>query len=186
MKYITPVLKTERLILKRGTLEDYQKVYEYDFRKLRNINNEFEMVKQDLEKIKGFDTYADEVDGEFDWIVYLKENEVPIANITADRENKNIKSTELAFNMHPNYWRKGYMSEAIIKVLDFLFEYGFENVTCGYSEGNIKSKNIGEKLGFELNLIIPNAWEKDGVSITDYKAIMSKEKFNELYKPKTK
>ncbi|MBS7020733.1 MAG: GNAT family N-acetyltransferase [Firmicutes bacterium] len=184
MKYITPLLETDRLVLKRGILGDYYKVYEYDFRKLRNINNEFEMVKQNLENLKGFDTYADEEDEVFDWIVYLKENGAPIANITADRENKNIKSTEIAFNMHPDYWKNGYMSEAIIRVLEFLFEFGFENVMCGYSEGNINSKRIGDKLGFVPLLEIPNAWEKDGISITDYKTIMSKEKFKELYRTK--
>ena len=37
MMYETPQLETERLILKRGTYEDYVKVYEYDFTRLRNI-----------------------------------------------------------------------------------------------------------------------------------------------------
>ena len=52
MIYETPVLETERLMLKRGTLEDYQKVYEYDFTKLRDINGEFDFVKQDPKKNK--------------------------------------------------------------------------------------------------------------------------------------
>ena len=34
MIYETPILYTERLVLKRGTLEDLQKVYEYDMTKL--------------------------------------------------------------------------------------------------------------------------------------------------------
>ena len=182
MKYITPILETERLILKRGILEDYEKVYEYDFRKLRYINGDFELVKQDKESLEGFEVYADNTDEVFDWIVYLKDSGTPIANITADREDKTIKSTEIAFNMHPNYWKQGYMTEAIIKVLSFLFEYGFENVISGYSEGNVKSMNIGTKLGFEPYKKNDNAWLKDGVAITDYKTIMSKEKFNNLYK----
>lgn len=139
------------------------------------------MEKQDLGKLKGFDTYADKEDEVFDWVVYLKENGIAISNITADREDKNIKSEEIAFNFHPDYWQKGYMSEAIIKVLAFLFEFGFENVMCGYSDGNVNSKKIGDKLGFELFSTIPNAWKKDGASITDYKTIMSKDKFKELY-----
>ena len=52
MKYITPTLKTNRLILKKGTYEDYVKVYEYDFTWLRNIAGEFEFVKYDLKKYK--------------------------------------------------------------------------------------------------------------------------------------
>lgn len=184
MKYITPLLETQRLMLKKGKINDFEKVYEYDFTKLRDINGEFKLETLDKEKLKGFDTYSDTHDEVFDWIVYLKESNEPIANIVANRENKKLKSTELSFNMHPKYWQHGYMKESIIRVLDFLFEYGFKNVTCGYSEGNIKSKNLINKLGFEPLSVVPNAWIKDGIYITNYNYIMSKEKFNRLYKDK--
>ena len=39
MKYIVPTLQTERLILRKGSYEDYVKVYEYDFTRLKNIEN---------------------------------------------------------------------------------------------------------------------------------------------------
>lgn len=68
----TPIIETERLILKRGIMEDYVKVYEYDFTKLRDINGEFEYVKQEPKKIIGFDTYADEEENCIDFIIYLK------------------------------------------------------------------------------------------------------------------
>ena len=55
MIYETPQLETERLILKRGTLEDLQKVYEYNFLKLRDIAGEFIFEKQDPKKIEGFE-----------------------------------------------------------------------------------------------------------------------------------
>ena len=110
----------------------------------------------------------------------------PIGNVTADREQKDIKAIELAFNMHPNHWRKGYTSEAVIEIMRFLFNNGYENILCGYDEGNIKSKAIGEKLGFEPYKVEENAWVKNGVSITSYTSILSKERFNELYKSNTK
>lgn len=40
----TPTLETERLILKKGLPEDFIKVYEYDFTKLRDICGEFKLV----------------------------------------------------------------------------------------------------------------------------------------------
>ena len=90
MKYITPTLITERLILKRGTLEDYVKVYEYDFTRLRNIAGEFEYVKYDPEKLRGFDTYADEEENVLEFIIYLKDNNEPIGNIVFDRYDEKI------------------------------------------------------------------------------------------------
>ena len=139
MIYETPILETERLILKRGTLEDYQKVYEYDFTKLRDINGEFEFVKQDLKKTKGYEEVYPE---SYDWILYLKSSGEPIGNVVADREQHDIKSIELAFNTHPNFWKKGYTTEALIQIMKFLFDQGYENILCVYDEGNIKSKNI--------------------------------------------
>ena len=112
MMYETPQLETERLILKRGTYEDYVKVYEYDFTRLRNIAGEFEFVKQDPEKIKGFETTADEEPNTLDFIVYLKDTDEPIGNLLMDRYDEKMKSLEISVNLHPNYWRKGYMTEA--------------------------------------------------------------------------
>lgn len=181
MMYETPQLETERLILKRGTLKDLQKVYEYDFRKLRDIAGEFEFVKYDSKKIEGWEIPEPE---SYDWVIYLKDTMEPIGNVTADREQKNIKAIELAFNTHPNYWRMGYTSEALIEIMKFLFNQEYENILCGYDEGNIKSKSIGKKLGFLPYKKKENAWMKNGIPITSYTTIMSKETFYELYKGK--
>ena len=177
MKYITPILETERLILKRGTKEDYQKVYEYDFTKLRSIAGEFEFVKTNKEDIEGFETYADECDNVYDWIVYLKQDQTAIANVTADREQEELKAIELAFNLHPTYWGKGYIKEAVIEIMNFLFSQGYENILCGYSEGNEKSKRVNEKMGFTVFSKTENSWTKNGISITDYHTILSKKDF---------
>lgn len=186
MKYITPMLETPRLILKRGTKEDYQKVYEYDFTKLRDIAGEFEYIKLSKEDLIGFDTYADDYDNVYDWIVYLKDKLIPVANITADREVEELKAIELAFNLHPKYWGSGIMKEAIISVIEYLFEQGYENILCGYSEGNIKSKKINEKIGFKLFYKIENSWYKNGIPITDYQTIISKKDFYSRNKTKIK
>ena len=44
--------------------------------------------------------------------------------------------------------------------MNFLFDQGYENILCVYDEGNIKSKNIGEKLGFLPYKVESNAWQK--------------------------
>lgn len=181
MYYETPILETERLILKRGTFPDYLKVYEYDFTKLRDIAGEFEFVKIAPEKIKGFEEIYE---NSYDWIVYLKETNTPISNIVADREREDINSIELAFNTHPNYWKAGYTAEAVKEIMKFLFEERYDNIICGYDEGNEKSKRFGEKLGFVSFEKKENAWSKNGIPITSYSTIMSKERYKELYKKK--
>ena len=150
MKYITPCLKTERLILKRGTLEDYVKVYEYDFTYLRNIDGEFKFVKFDPEKLKGWGNIGDN-DYTLDFILYLKDTMEPIGNLVIDRYDSSNNSLEIACNLHPNYWRQGFMSEAILKVMDYVFtNLGIDNIRYSYAEENFKSKGLSDKIGFNL------------------------------------
>ena len=150
MKYKMPVLETERLILKRGTFDDYEKVYEYDFTKLRNIAGEFEFVKYDnIENLKLFANNYDNEENMLNYIVYLKETEEPIGNIVLEGYDEKNKSLEIAYNLHPNYWRKGYMTEAVLKVMDYAYtNLNIENITCGYAEENYKSKGLNKKIGF--------------------------------------
>lgn len=181
MKYITPILETERLILKRGTYEDYVKVYEYDFTRLRNINGEFEFVKYDPEQLSGFETYADE-DNVLDFIVYIKENLEPIGNIVLDRYDENMKSLEIAVNLHPTYWRKGYMTETILKVMDYVYtNLDIENIVYGYAIENYKSKGLSDKIGFEFLRRYTQHYTRISKDIIHEDTIMSKERFYELY-----
>ena len=176
----TIYLETQRLFLKRGNREDYYQVYEYDFTKLRNINGEFEFVKQDLSKIDDFVLENDYNEDILDWIIYLKDN-TPIGNITADRILKEINSIEISFNIHPDFWGKGYIKEACVAVMEYLFSLGFDNVLCGYSEGNFKSERAIVKIGFKYYSKLEGLWNKNGKPITDYKVIMTKDDFKKKY-----
>ena len=131
-----------------------------------------------MKKIEGFEEVWP---NSYDFILYLKDSGIPIGNITADRENSKYNSIELAYNMHPSYWRKGYTMEALVEIMKFLFNQGYDNIISGYSEGNIASKSLAEKMGFEPLETKYAAWEKNGIKINDYDTIISKEKFYELY-----
>ena len=186
-KYITPTLKTNRLILKKGTYEDYVKVYEYDFTRLRNIAGEFEFVKYDPEKLRGWENIADEEPNTLDFIVYLKDTMEPIGNLMMDRYDEKIKSLEITVNLHPNYWRKGYMTEAILKVMDYVYSnLDIESIVYGFAEENYKSKGMSEKLGFEFYYDFVEHYTRIDKDIRSIKTIMSKEKFYKLYPKKQK
>ncbi|MBE6638282.1 MAG: hypothetical protein E7616_02350 [Ruminococcaceae bacterium] len=81
MKYVTPELSTNRLILKRGTAADFRVVYEYDFRKLRDICGEFTYIKLDPQMIEEFETYVDEI------VLCQKTTFISFTNNKKDMEN---------------------------------------------------------------------------------------------------
>ena len=178
-KYETVELNTENLVIKKGTIQDCIKIYEYDMLKCRGIAGEDVIVKSDREinfigdnVDEYYNCYCKE-EKMYDWYIYLKPNLVPIANITADREIEDIKAIELAYNMHPDYWRKGYMTEALKAVMKYLFSLGYENIIMGYDEGNIKSKNLIEKLGLKDYQTMKNAFVKNGVNIDTHMKIIN-------------
>lgn len=179
---ITPVIETERLILKRGVLNDYVKVYEYDFTRLRNIAGEFEYVKLDPNKLVGFDSYADEEENCMDFIIYLKNDMTPIGNVTYDRYKKENKSLEIAYNLHPNYWKKGYMMEAILATMSYIFDNLYiENIRCGYADENINSKLLNEKIGFRKVGYHMEYFARLNKYIKEIDTIISSEDFKLIY-----
>ena len=183
MKYKIPTLQTERLILKRGSYEDYVKVYEYDFTRLRNIAGEFEFVKNDPEKLRGFEKYADEEENVLDFIIYLRDNNKPIGNIILDRYDGKNKSLEISCNLHPNYWRNGYMTEAILSTMEYVFNnLDIDNIVYGYAEENFKSKGLSNKIGFKYYCDYIEHYSRIDKDVKEIKTIMSKSEFNKKHK----
>lgn len=187
MKYKIPTLQTERLILKKGSYEDYVKVYEYDFTRLKNIGGEFEFVKNDPEKLRCFETYADEEENVLDFIIYLKDNNQPIGNIVFDRYDDKNKSLEISCNLHPNYWKNGYMTEALLSAMEYVFDnLNIDYIIYGFAEENFKSKGLSEKIGFHYYYENITHYIRIDKDVREIETIMSKEDFNEKYKNKKK
>lgn len=177
MNYETVNLQTKRLKLMKGCEKDFLKVYEYDFSKLQNIDNDFEYVKRDNDKIKkcfkkGTDSYYKKCEKAhvFDWIVFLEDD--AIGNILTTDEDRKNKLVMLEFNIHPNYWDKGYVTEGLVEVFNYLFKVGYDNIICSYIDGNDRAKRVLNKLGFRPYGIDKDAY-KDKFDI--YKLVMEKE-----------
>ena len=148
-------LETERLIIEYGTVEDYVKVHEYNFNDLQNINGVTKLTKNNPDDVRSWfgndieSWYKNiETQNHYQFIVFLKETHEPIGDIGFDRNDPKNNSIEASCWLHPNYWGKGYMEEAMAEVMKFIFEEGFDNILCGYDTGNEKSKRLQEKLGF--------------------------------------
>lgn len=59
------------------------------------------------------------------------------------------KNDELGYVLHPDWWGRGLIPEAMREVLRFGFEeLELDHVWCGYYDGNEKSRRVQAKLGF--------------------------------------
>lgn len=149
-------LETERLILREWTLDDVDDLFEYasvegtgecaGWPHHKNKEESLNIAKRFIESKK---TFA---------IVY-KENNKVIGSIgiefyNRDDENgltefKDLKGREIGYVLSKDYWGKGLMTEAVKKVIDYLFNVlDYDFLLCGYYDFNNRSKRVQDKCGF--------------------------------------
>ena len=56
-------------------------------------------------------------------------------------------TVEVGYALHPDYWNRGYATEALTAVIEDLFRLGFVTVCAGYFEENPASGRVMEKSG---------------------------------------
>lgn len=77
-------------------------------------------------------------------------NQEPIGLIGLSNSLSKFKSAELWFKLHPKYWGKGYMTEAVLPILKFGFEkLLLHRIEAGVATGNIASIKVLEKIGMQ-------------------------------------
>ena len=148
--------ETERLILRKATLEDGEALFEYgtDKKTLEFLIWEgHSYIEQVDEGIRGF--YQNP--GVF--VIELKEEKRVIGamNMNPAWEHEKIS---FGYGLISRYWGKGYMSEALGELVKFCFEsLKVNRVECSHYVGNEASGKVMEKCGMV----------KEGVSIQNSK-----------------
>jgi len=65
-------------------------------------------------------------------------------------ELDSLKCRELGFVLSKAYWGKGFMPEAVNRVIDYLFaELELDVILCGHFLSNAQSRRVQEKCGFK-------------------------------------
>lgn len=59
------------------------------------------------------------------------------------------ETVEVGYALHPDYWNRGYATEALTAVIGELFRLGYTTVRAGYFEENPASGRVMEKSGMQ-------------------------------------
>lgn len=147
-----PVLESERLILREIIKEDTAGIFAcfsndqvtryYGQETLRNL-------KQAEEFVDFFQKNYNEKRG-IRWAIERKEDKGVIGTIGFNAWLPKHKRAEIGYEIHPDYWGKGYASEAVLKVVS----YGFEEMELTRIGAvvfieNEASNRLLTKIGFE-------------------------------------
>jgi len=137
-----PEITTERLFLRRMTTQDAVEMFH-----LRSSENVMKYIdRPNAKSITDAEIYIGRIEESINsdsgimWGITLKENrDKLIGNIGFWRLIKEHYRAEVGYMLHPDFWKKGMMKEALLQVIDF----GFNNINLHSIEAHIKPDNIG-------------------------------------------
>lgn len=145
-------IETKRLILRPWSLDDASDLFDYANSDLVGPSAGWK-PHQSLEESQGIvQMFIDDNDV---WAVELKENgkvigSIGIHNRKPDESQQDKSQREIGYVLHPVYWGKGYIPEAVESVKDYCFnELNLDLIWCAHFDFNDKSKKVIGKTGFD-------------------------------------
>ena len=153
---LTPILETDRLLLRRYDEKDIDAFYEiiHDKRLQEFITFPDLSYDEELNYIKKCIEEAD-IDKCEKWSIVLKDTNETVGNISINKVNKKHNYCEVGYVVRYNYQGNGYASESLKLVTDYLLKK-YRLVECLCNSLNTKSIRVIEKCGFKLDASIPN------------------------------
>ena len=146
------MFETERLIIRRFTIEDAKDVYE--------CCNDFEVVKTTLgmpwpyteEMAKGWiskQPKREELGESYEFAICFKENPNKVIGcVSLMGINSNAKRAEMGYWVGRKYWKQGIATEAAKMMLNFGFDVlGLHSIIARYFDINPASGRVMEKCG---------------------------------------
>ena len=147
-----PEIETQRLLLRRMTIDDAEVI-------LYLRSNDEVMKYIDRERTKSIEeakSFIDKIDASLNsnngvmWGIMLKEKpRTLVGNIGYWRLIKEHYRAEVGYMLHPSFWKKGIMKEALLRVIDFGFaEMHLHSIEANINPGNEASAKLLESTGF--------------------------------------
>ncbi len=154
-----PVITTKGLVLRRIKIKDVKEIFflRSDKRVLKFLDVApaktkkvaFEFIKKVQDAIKNSDGIT--------WGITLKNKPELIGTIGFWRTIKEHYRAEIGYILHPDFWGKGIMQEAITAVI----KYGFEEMNLHSIEANVNPDNAASIKLLEKNGFIKEAYFKE-------------------------
>lgn len=110
------------------------------------------------------------IDKPVNYIFGIFSDELLIGGIGLSNINYSHKKADIGYWISRPHWKKGYISEAIERVLDFGFnEVELNRIELYANAKNIASQGVAKKFGFNLEGKVRDwAWSKQENKFADY------------------
>ena len=148
-----PTFETERLILRQVSLADIPS-YEKHFNDYEVVRNLFAVIPWPPQEGNGIREFLHDVifpqlgKTRWMWGIFEKSNPDELIGVVDIWKNKDTGHGNRGFWLGRAHWRKGYMTEAVMCVMDYAFnELEFKSFLLNNAKGNIASRKIKENIG---------------------------------------
>lgn len=108
-------------------------------------------------------------DGWIQYAIVLKDTDELIGDLGCYIKKEDIRQARIGFTIAAKHWRKGYVSEVIPYLLEYLFEdMDIHRVVADCDVDNVASYRTLEKLGFRREAHFIESYLVDGVYASEY------------------
>ena len=148
----TKRIETDRLVLRRFTLEDARPMFE-NWASDPEVTKYLTWPTHDKVEVSAW-VLEDWIShyGEayyYQWAIVPKNNaDKPIGSISVVRQNNKVESMEIGYCIGKAWWHKGIMTEALKAVMAYLFEeVGANRISAVHDPNNPHSGGVMRKCG---------------------------------------
>lgn len=164
-----PVLNTARLHLRQIQATDADALFSYfskdevteyfDLPTFKTIEEAHQLIKDWAERYERGNTIR--------WAICLRDNpEALIGTCGFHNFSAEHFRGEIGYELHPDYWRKGLMTEAISTIVPFGFEqFNLNRVEAFIDPANVSSRKLLEKVHFSAEGILRDYFFEKGVFV---------------------
>lgn len=154
----TPLIKTERLILRKFTKDDIEALF--NILKDEEVNTYLPWFPiKSIEETKIFYKNRYETiykqDKGYAYAICLKEDNYPIGYIKIDTN----EPYDLGYGLLKEYWHKGITSEAAFALLKQAKEDGIPYITATHDKNNPRSGKVMKKIGMKYCYSYEEQWQ---------------------------
>lgn len=148
-----PTLQTERLILRKITLEDAPALFELRSHGevMQYLDREpFKTIEESRSFIEEKILKAQSANEGILWVIAFKEDPtLLIGTVGFWRMDKEHYRAETGYMLHPGHWRKGIMKEALMATIHYAFsQTEIHSIEANINPDNAPSAKLLESCGF--------------------------------------
>ncbi|WP_075527493.1 GNAT family N-acetyltransferase [Sporosarcina ureilytica] len=166
-----PILETERLLLREIKKEDAKGIFAcFSSNDVTRFYGQetLEHLEQAEEFVDFFSKNHREKRG-IRWGIERKGTQGIIGTIGFNAWSPKHKRAEIGYEIHPNEWRKGYITEAVLKVISYGFEeMDLTRIGAVVFIENVPSNKLLTKIGFQKEGVLKDYMYQNGKAHDTY------------------